>query len=89
VSGDFDELRDRIAENDREIVARVNARLRLVAELWRLKEERGTPRLDPDREARLRESLTAANEGPLTPEGLDRLVGELLALTKDELADPG
>ena len=85
MSGDFDELRDRIAENDRKIVERVNARLRLVAELWRLKEEQGTPRLDPVREARLRESLAAANEGPLTPEGLDRLVRELLALTKDEL----
>jgi chorismate mutase len=85
VSGSFDELRERIAANDREIVARVNTRLRLVAELWRLKEEQGAPLLDPDREARLRESLAAANEGPLTPEALDRLVRELLALTKDEL----
>lgn len=88
MSGSFDELRERIAENDREIVERVNARLRLVAELWRLKEELRTPRLDPDREARLRQSLAAANEGPLTPEGLDRLVRELLALTKDELGAP-
>ena len=81
----FDELRAQIADNDREIVARVNARLRLVAELWRLKQEQGAPRLDPDREARLRKALAAANEGPLTPAGLERLVGELLALTKDEL----
>jgi chorismate mutase len=85
VSESFDELRARIAENDREIVARVNARLRLVTELWRLKEEQGAPRLDPDREARLREALAEANEGPLTRAGLDRLVAELLALTKDEL----
>jgi chorismate mutase len=85
VSDAFEELRARIAENDREIVALVNARLRLVAELWRLKKERGAPRLDPEREALLRASLTAANDGPLTSDGLDRLVGELLALTKDEL----
>ena len=85
MSESFDELRARIAENDREIVARVNARLRLVTELWRLKEEQGAPRLDPDREARLREGLAEANEGPLTRAGLDRLVAELLALTKDEL----
>jgi chorismate mutase len=85
VSDAFDELRARIAENDREIVALVNARLRLVAELWRLKEAHGAPRLDPEREARLRASLAAANEGPLTREGLERLAGELLALTKDEL----
>ena len=85
MSDAFEELRGRIAENDREIVALVNARLRLVAELWRLKEEQGAPRLDPEREARLRASLAAANPGPLTAEGLDRLVGELLALTKHEL----
>jgi chorismate mutase len=85
VSDSFDELRGRITENDREIVAHVNARLRLVTELWRLKAEQGAPRLDPDREARLRDALAEANEGPLTRAGLDRLVSELLALTKEEL----
>ena len=79
------ELRRRIGENDRAIVDAVNLRLRLVAELWRLKDERGDARLDPDRERRLREELGAANEGPLSTEGLDRLVDELLALTKREL----
>jgi chorismate mutase len=85
VSGAFDNLRARIAENDREIVARVNTRLRLVAELWQVKEEQGAPRVDPEREARLRESLAAAIEGPLSPDGLERLVTELLDLTKEEL----
>ena len=85
MSGSFDDLRARIAENDREIVARVNTRLRLVAELWQVKEEQGAPRVDPEREARLRESLAAANEGPLSADGLERLVTELLGLTKEEL----
>ncbi len=85
MSDAFDDLRARIAENDREIVARVNTRLRLVAELWQVKEEQGAPRVDPEREARLRESLAAANEGPLSPDGLERLVTELLDLTKEEL----
>ena len=85
MSGAFDDLRARIAENDREIVARVNTRLRLVAALWQVKEEQGAPRVDPEREARLRESLAAANEGPLSPDGLERLVTELLDLTKEEL----
>lgn len=85
MSGAFDDLRARIAENDREIVARVNTRLRLVAELWQVKEEQGAPRVDPEREARLRESLAAENEGPLSPDGLERLVTELLDLTKEEL----
>ena len=85
MSGAFDDLRARIAENDREIVARVNTRLGLVAELWQVKEEQGAARVDPEREARLRESLAAANEGPLSPDGLERLVTELLGLTKEEL----
>jgi chorismate mutase len=87
VSQGFDELRRRIAENDRALVAGVNERLRLVAELWALKDEQGAKRVDPDREARLREALAVSNEGPLSAEGLDRLVTELLALTKRELGE--
>ena len=81
----FEELRDAIAANDAEIVGAVNRRLRLVDELWRLKAERGDARLDPDREHRLREELARLNDGPLSEEGLERLVDELLALTKREL----
>ena len=83
----FEELRAKIAENDLAIVAGLNLRLRLVEELWRLKEAQGAERLDPDRELRLREALAAANEGPLSPEGLDHFVCELLALTKRELGE--
>jgi 3-deoxy-7-phosphoheptulonate synthase / chorismate mutase len=79
------ELRRRVGENDRAIVDAVNLRLRLVDELWRVKDEHGTARLDVDRERRLREELRASNDGPLSDDGLDRLVDELLALTKREL----
>ena len=85
MSDRFDELRVEIAANDAEIVAAVNRRLELVAELWRLKAERGDARLDPDRERRLRVELGRSNDGPLSGEGLERLVDELLALTKREL----
>ena len=85
MSDRFDELRTEIAANDAEIVRAVNHRLRLVEELWRLKAERGDERLDPDRERRLREALARLNEGPLSEQGLERLVEELLALTKREL----
>ena len=81
----FEELRDEIAANDAEIVGAVNRRLRLVDELWRLKAERGAARLDPNRERRLRDELARRNDGPLSEEGLARLVDELLALTKREL----
>lgn len=79
------ELRGRITANDTVIVAAVNARLQLVADLWKLKQKLGVDQVDPDRERRLREELATANRGPLSPEGLDRLVSELLALTKSEL----
>ena len=85
MSDRFDELRAEIAANDAEIVAAVNRRLELVTELWRLKADRGDARLDPDRERRLREELARSNDGPLSEEGLERLVDELLALTKREL----
>ena len=81
----FAELRRLIEESDRAVVEAVNVRLRLVEELWRLKAEQGAARLDPERERRLREELRASNPGPLSNEGLDRLVGELLELTKREL----
>ena len=79
------ELRARIGANDQAIVDAVNERLRLVTELWRIKETHGSARFDPDRERRLREELGAANRGPLSDQGLDALVSELLALTKREL----
>ncbi len=81
----FDELRRLIVENDHVIVAAVNERLRLVAELWELKRERGEPTLDPEREQALRAALAEGSAGRLSPEGLDRLVAALLDLTKAEL----
>lgn len=79
-------LRSRIDAEDRAIVAAINERLRLVEELWRVKAQVGADEVDLDRERRLREALAAANEGPLSTEGLDELVDSVLALVKRELA---
>ena len=81
----FDEIRAEIAENDHAIVAAVNHRLELVTELWQLKDQLGLDTFDPDREQRLRDALAAANTGRLSASGLDRLVTDLLDLTKREL----
>jgi chorismate mutase len=81
----FDEIREEITANDRAIVAGVNHRLELVSELWELKAKLGLGTVDPEREARLRAALAAGNAGPLSEEGLSRLVALLLELTKDEL----
>jgi len=87
VSDRFDEIRREITANDEAIVAAVNRRLALVTELWQLKAELGLETVDPDRERLLREGLAAANTGPLSAAGLDRLVTDLLDLTKTDLGD--
>ena len=87
MSDRFDEIRREITANDEAIVAAVNRRLALVTELWQLKAELGLETVDPDRERRLREGLAAANTGPLSAAGLDRLVTDLLDLTKTDLGD--
>jgi chorismate mutase len=81
----LERLRRELAKRDREILDAVNARLRLVAELKRHKEESGLPFFDPDQERRLLERLAAANTGPLSEEGVRALFVQILALTKREL----
>ncbi len=84
----FDEIRAEITQNDEAIVAAVNRRLALVTELWVLKAQLGLDTVDPGRERLLRDALAAASDGPLSSAGLDRLVTELLDLTKNELLLP-
>jgi chorismate mutase len=80
------QLREQLSDNDVHIVEAVNARLKLVARLKRVKEERGIDFLDPAREEWMLQYLTRANRGPLTPEGLREIYTELLDLTKREIA---
>jgi chorismate mutase len=80
------QLREQLSDVDRSLVEAVNARLRLVARLKRYKESRGLEFVDPDREEWMLQYLARANRGPLSPEGLRELYGELLDLTKREVA---
>jgi chorismate mutase len=79
------ELREQLADNDVKIVEALNARLELVAQLKRVKEEIGVDFLDPAREEWLLQHLANANRGPLSEDGLREIYTELLALTKREL----
>ena len=79
------QLREQLTANDVEIVEAVNTRLELVAQLKRVKDERGLDFLDPAREQWLLEYLAGANRGPLSAEGLHELYTTLLDLTKREL----
>lgn len=78
-------VRAELAGQDRAVLDAVNARLRLVAELKRYKEETGLAFVDPDQERRLLDRLAAENDGPLSEAGVRRLFEEILALTKREL----
>lgn len=81
----IESLRAELTANDVKIVEAVNARLELVARLRSVKEELEVGFLDPGREQWLVEHLLEANGGPLSDDGLRRLVDELLALTKREV----
>ena len=83
---EFGRLRAAIDMNDRVIVAAVERAVPARTELWRLKRELGVDRCDAATASRVcAAALAAANGGPLSAAGLERLVTELLALTKDEL----
>jgi chorismate mutase len=85
----IDDLRDEISDLDRAILDAVNARLELVAELKRHKDERGMPFVDPERERQLLEDLVSANRGPLSEEGVRELFCEVLDLVKREVTRDG
>jgi chorismate mutase len=89
VPDEIERLREELAGVDRALLDGVNARLRLVAELKRVKAERGLDFLDPAREEFMLGWLAGENDGPLTDEGLRELYTELLALTKRELGGRG
>jgi len=83
------ELRDRITENDRAILAAVNRRVELVAELKAHKLALGYDLVDSSREGWLADHLATTNPGPLSEAGLRELVATLIALTKREVAIEG
>jgi len=80
------QLREQISDADRTIVEAINARLKLVARLKSYKESRGMSFVDPEREEWMLSYLTRANRGPLSAEGLQEIFGEILDLTKREVA---
>jgi len=82
-------LRDEISDLDRAILDAINARLELVAELKRHKDDRGLAFIDPDRERQLLDDLLSANRGPLSETGLRELFCELLDLMKREVSRDG
>jgi chorismate mutase len=80
------QLRRQISDNDRALIEAVNTRLKLVARLKQVKEQRGIAFIDPEREEWLLQDLTRANRGPLSAAGLHEFFQQVLDLTKREVA---
>ena len=78
-------VRREISDLDSSLVALVNKRLKLVAQLKRYKEEHGIGFIDLAREEWMLQYLQRANRGPLSAEGLAELYHELLDLMKREV----
>jgi chorismate mutase len=79
------DLRERVSEIDRAILAAVNMRLELVSEIVRHKQETGRPLYDAGREEAMLGELLRANRGRLTDDGVAELQASLLYLTKRQL----
>jgi chorismate mutase len=79
------ELRERVSEVDRAILAAVNRRLELVAEIAEHKRQSGIATYDPIREEAMLRELTQGNRGRLTDEGVAELLASILYLTKRQL----
>ena len=79
------QIRDQISDNDLKIIDAVNKRLKLVAQLWKYKEQHDIPASDPAREAWMLTYVSRANKGPLSQEGLAELYQHILDLTKHEM----
>ncbi len=85
IDATLDRLRELLALNDVALLDLVNRRLELVDQIKERKAELGVAFVDPEREAWLLDHLRAANNGPLSDEGLRELLTTLLDLTKREL----
>lgn len=82
-------LRERISAADDEVLAAVNHRLALVAELHAHKRRSGYPVFDPAREQDVVARAIARSAGPLSDEGVRALYGLLLPLCTSEAARLG
>jgi len=76
---DLDAVRQEIDAIDREIITRLNKRVRLAGEVARAKEASGLPIYIPEREEQVFRKLAALNEGPLSETALRHIYREIIS----------
>lgn len=74
--------RARIDSIDDIILELLNRRLKYALEINQIKLDKGQRVLDSSREQRILERLEAYNEGPLSPEGLERIFCTIISESK-------
>jgi chorismate mutase/prephenate dehydratase len=72
------DCRDRIDLLDREILALLNERTRVVEQIGRVKHHLDLPIYEPRREDEVFANVTAANTGPLTADGVKRVFERII-----------
>jgi chorismate mutase len=89
----LDEYRILIDEVDRRLVALLNERTRTVEEIGRVKRSAALPIYEPKREQLVFENITAANQGPLSPDALkrifERIIDEMRSIQKQRMISDG
>jgi len=88
----LDEFRVSIDEIDRQIVALINERTRVVEEIGRVKREAQLPVYEPKREEQVFANITAANQGPIPHEAVrrifERIIDEMRSIQRLKIVTP-
>jgi chorismate mutase len=79
----IDQLRAKIDEIDRELIARLNERAKVVLAIKELKSKARIPLYDPRREEEIFENISRANEGPLFDDAVREIYERILHSMKD------
>jgi chorismate mutase/prephenate dehydratase len=81
-SAELERLRASIDAVDRDLLARLNERARLVQEVGRIKRETGAAVYESSRERRIVDGLARANPGPFPNAGLAPVFREIISATR-------
>ena len=90
---ELDELRVRIDEIDRQIVALLNDRTRVVEDIGKVKRQAQLPIYEPKREELVFANVSASNQGPLTNAQLrgifERVIDEMRRIQRIRMESDG
>ncbi len=85
IDPELQDLRDQIDVVNRDLLALMNHRLRLVEQVKVVKERTAYKLFDPERESRMFDKLLLTNEGPMTSDLVRHLFKEIFKLSLDHM----